>query len=144
MLEACIQKQATLINDFEKRLAFVKNNEVIGNDSYDQKDLAMKSQQDEEQTLLSEQLQFAEDEMSTLQLLQSDLKKLHHEVNLGAVVVTGHRTFYICASIEAFQVNGNHYIGLSVKSPLFQAMKGKKEGDAFTWKQETYTISTIF
>jgi transcription elongation GreA/GreB family factor len=145
LLQACIIKQSFLINDFEKRLEAIKNDEVIdGNESYDQKDLALKSQQDDEQALLSKEMRFAKEEMATLQSLRSDVRTAHSQAELGAVVLTDQTRFYICVSIEQFQADGDSYVGLSVRSPLFQKMQGKKTGERFTWRKKKYKIIAIF
>lgn len=93
---------------------------------------------------LSDQLAFAEDEMKLLNDMTAHQKERHDYVQLGSVVVTDKDIFFVSASIERFDVNSVSMFGLSTKAPLYQAMKGKKKGDSFTYRDMIYTIKEIF
>ncbi len=49
----------------------------------------------------------------------------------------------VSASIEEFTVEGKSVFGLSVHSPLYKEMKGKKVGERFTYNTTTYLIKEI-
>ncbi len=93
---------------------------------------------------LSDQLAFAEEEMKLLNNMTTHQQERHDYVQLGSVVVTDKDIFFVSASIERFDVNSVSMFGLSTKAPLYQAMKGKKKGDSFTYRDMVYTIKEIF
>lgn len=145
MLNKCIAKQQSLIEDFKKRIEALLVTEGLGNEeSYDNTELAQASISVDEARALSEALQYAEDEMKQLWFLQLIPNKVNTVAEQGAAVVTTSGTFYISVSIEQFKVDGETYIGLSVHSPLYLAMKGKGVGENFTYNGREYSISDIF
>ncbi|HEX6889819.1 MAG TPA: hypothetical protein VF141_03985 [Chryseolinea sp.] len=145
MLEACISKQQSLINDFRKRLEALLVTEGLGNEeSYDSNEQSHVTMQMEEATGLTEALRFAEDEMKQLMFLEHSADETTARVEPGAAVVTNVATFYISVSIEQFNVDGEPFIGLSVHSPLYIFMKGKVAGDTVTYNGRVYRINDIF
>jgi len=64
-------------------------------------------------------------------------------VQYGAVVHTEKHHFLIAASIEDFMVNGTHYLGVSTKAPLIQALTGLKKGAEVNFQDTTYTIKEV-
>ncbi len=145
MLAACIGKQQSVIKDFRKRLEALLITEGLGNEeSYDSSERSGMATQMEEATVLTENLQFAEDEMKQLTFLQLLGEETTGQVQPGAAVVTNVATFYISVSIEQFKIDGETYVGLSVHSPLYIAMKGKVVGETVTYNGREYRINDIF
>jgi hypothetical protein len=145
MLEACITKQQSLIKDFRIRLEALLVTEGLGNEeSYDSNEHSHTAMQMEEATGLSETLRFAEDEMKQLMFLEHSAEETTARVEPGAAVVTNAATFYISVSIEQFKVDNETFIGLSVHSPFYIAMKGKVAGDTVVYSGREYRINDIF
>lgn len=145
MLETCIMKQQALIDDFKLRIQNLLDTPGLGNeDEYDNQELAQKSQVSVELTSLSEALNFAQEELKVLLELKASNLKARPSPALGSVVVTNRNTFFVGVSTEQFEVDGKSFIGLSMKSPLYNAMKGKVKGDKFSCKGITYRILDVF
>lgn len=145
MLQAGIQKQQLLIDDFKTRLKALTESEHLSNDAeLDGTQSAQKAQMEAEINLLNDQLQFANEEMILLQGLQARTDTPCHQITLGAVVVTDSNTFFVSASLEAFQLNGETFIGISTHSPLYKTMMGKKKGESFNFQGTTYSIKDVF
>jgi len=145
LLKASIRKHQTVTDDFNIRLADLKEGEQNVNDEeFDGGRSAQKAQMDAEVMLLNDQLQFAREEMDLLQKIKSKNDTLMGLGALGAVVVTDKATFFVSTSIEQFKVDRKTFVGLSTKSPLFKAMKGKQKGDHFSFNDITYHIEEIF
>jgi hypothetical protein len=145
MLDACVTKQQALIDDFKKRIKALMESDGLGNEeSYDNTDLATNSQKIPEINALNEALEFANKELELLESLKNTLDLIRNKAMLGAVVVTNHNIFSITVSIEKFEVDGDTYVGVSVQSPIFHAMSGKRKGESFTFKRKTYKIKDIF
>lgn len=145
MLEACMVKQQSLIDDFKSRSKTLLGSEGLGNEEqFDNNELSQKAQASDEVNSLNEVLSLANEEMNVLQYIKSLQEKTHMQVEPGAVVVTNKNTFFVSVSIEQFIVEGETYIGLSTKSPLYLAMKGLTKGDNFQCNGVNYKITDIF
>ncbi len=145
MLEACIKKQQSLLNDFKARIETLMENEGLGNEEeYDNNQLANIAQGIVEANALNDAIDFANREMNQLLYLKSIHDHVHEKAEFGAVVVTDIATFFISTSIEQFELEGETFIGLSIYSPLFLKMKGKRKGETFFYNGVTYQIDDIF
>jgi len=144
VLEAARQKQQDLINDFKSRINEIKNSEVMVNE--DQLDYDQQGADDAGNEMidqLADQLNFAVEEMNILNKMRIDDEPLD-EVAIGAVVRTNISTFFPSVSIERFEVDGQPLFGLSEKAPLYQTMKGKKEGDSFEYNNQVYKVLEVY
>ncbi len=145
MLEACIKKQQSVLNDFKARIKTLMENEGLGNEEeYDNSQLANIAQGIVEANALNDALDFANREMNQLLYLKSIHDDIHEKAEFGAVVVTDIATFFISTSIEQFDLDGETFIGLSIYSPLFLKMKGKRKGETFFYNGVTHQIDDIF
>ncbi len=145
ILDACIQKQQSLIDDFKLRIRAILDTQDLGNEEqYDANEVSQKTQRSEEVTAVNEALSLANEEMSFLQHLKATENNLYTSVGPGAVVITDKFTFFISVSIEQFSVNGETFVGISTKSPLYLIMKGLRAEDVFQHKGQRYTIKQIF
>lgn len=106
-------------------------------------DLEDFSQQEEANTLK----QIHMNHLSAAQVDLSFLEKINVQptdtVGIGALVETENASYYISISTPLFHENGKNLMGLSIQSPLFNRMKGKKAGDSFEFANHTYHILSI-
>src|SRR5690349_12547845 len=144
ILDACIKKQQSLIDDFKMRIKAILDTQGLGNgEEYDNNDGSQKGQASEEVSGLNETLSLANEEMSFLQHLKTSENNVHTVVGPGAVVITNKGLFFISVSIEQFDVDGETLIGISTKSPLYLAMKDLPQGSLFQYKAKNYKIIEI-
>ncbi|MDJ1499066.1 hypothetical protein [Xanthocytophaga agilis] len=68
---------------------------------------------------------------------------INAEVGKGAVVITDSIHFFIGVSIP-FKVNGEDFMAISTNAPIYSVMKGKKEGDTFSFNGKNYKIKQLF
>jgi hypothetical protein len=141
ILAACLQKQEKLIHDFSSRLTAMVS-EVNTHDHSASQTENRAATEIELINAIQNELDFALEEMEFLKNL--DPKKKCETVVPGAVVVTNTTTFYICVSIERILVAGHEIVGMSVKAPLYAAMRGLKKGAAFQYNTTKYTILDIY
>ena len=145
MLEASMKKHQGVIDDFKRRIKELKGEEEAV--YYETRSPALVPYNEmvmPEIEALNEQLEFANDEMELLYKIQNQNDRPHAVAGPGAAVKTDKDTFFISASIEQFSVDGQRFIGISDQSPIYQAMRGKRKGDAFAYKNRTYRIEDIF
>ena len=145
MLDASIKKHQTVIDDF--RISIKEMMDSGGNINEEEFDLSQ--QEFNTETLqqvnrIADQLKFANDEMVMLYNMVPTIGTIHQQVQLGASVVTDKDTFFVSASIERFEVDGLKVFGLSVQSPLFKMMEGKRRSDTFTYGKNTYKIIDVY
>lgn len=143
ILEAGLLKQSKLIADFRTRVKDVMANDGnVNEESYDNHQQTFQSEALAEVNLLGDEVQFATQEF--LEMKKIDPDHQHNQVEFGAVVQTNLRTFLVSASLEEFMVAGRPYFGISINSPAYQAMKGKKVRDSFIVQGKKYIIEAIY
>lgn len=64
-------------------------------------------------------------------------------VGEGALVETEQYHFYISIPTNPFKFEGRTVVGISNEAPIYKAMRGKKEGDAFSFGDKTYKIVSV-
>ncbi len=145
ILTAGLKKHEAIIQDFQNRIKeMIATDGNINEEEYDSHVQSQKAETLTEVSLLSDQLQFANRESYELKRLEWSIEDQHRVVAFGTVVVTDQGTFFISASIEEFSVNGQPVFGLSVLSPLYKNMRGKKVGETFKYGGKRYLIKEIF
>ncbi len=91
---------------------------------------------------LGEQLEHLQQELERLQAIDPAERSEH--VQYGSVVLTDKRNFLVAASIEEFEVDGEHFLGVTPKAPLIQKMLGMGTGEVLEFNGTAYTIEKIF
>lgn len=144
ILETSIKKNQALIDDFRGRIKELEESEgKVNEEEVDIQDQSYTEEGAKYIERLNSQLNFATEKQSTLYNLQGDNLR-HKEALLGAIVETDKGIFFISAGVEKFKVANRDVMGLSIQSPLFQAMAGKKKGDKFQYNKVNYTIKDIY
>lgn len=90
---------------------------------------------------LSEQLEHVERDISLLDKIDPSVRL--EVVQYGAVVHTDSRNLLVAASVEDFEANGRHYLGVSTKAPLIHALSGAAAGEEVDFNGTLYTIKEI-
>jgi hypothetical protein len=144
IVDAGIKKHQIVMDDFRQRIKdIMKTDHNVNEEEYDSQVQSHKAEELTEVSLLSDQLEFAQNELDALKRIDSYFDQ-HSSVEFGTVVETDKGTFFVSASIEEFEVDGKLLFGLSVQSPLYKRMRGKKVGETFTQGSTTYLIKKIF
>lgn len=76
------------------------------------------------------------------QLLSLQIKSMSH-VQLGALVTTDQRNYFIAVSAPAVVIDGTSYICLSTAAPLFLAMRGLSAEDWIEWGDDEEGIEIL-
>lgn len=66
------------------------------------------------------------------------------EIQLGDVVETDKGHFFVAVPADEFTIDGVAYRGISAESPLFQALKGKKNGDTVVINDNRFTLENSY
>lgn len=142
ILSAAMASHESVMQDFRNRIREMRADE--NTDGPDKYNSSLRSETIAEMRLLEEQLEFASHEWDELQRIEAYYDTIHDKVEFGTVVVTDKRTFFVSASIEEFQVGDYALFGLSVHTPLYKAMRGRRKDERFSYAGETYRILSVF
>jgi len=64
-------------------------------------------------------------------------------VEPGAVVKVNNRYFVIAVPTQVISIDGIEIIGISVESPLYEAMAGLRAGETFEFRQKTFVVTDV-
>jgi len=140
VLHAGIHSQESRVAEFGSRIREIMAHEK--NEEHDPHQQSFRSEALTELSLLSDELELVRHELDELKHIRHDDE--HSPLALyGAVVKTDRDLFFVSAGIERFYVEDVPVFGVSVQSPIYQAMKGKRVGDFFTHAGITHRIEAI-
>ena len=144
IIEEGLELQHLAIEEYRERVDEIRVHELICNKGYDNHQHSFKSETMAELSLLSDQLQLAQHELEQLRRVQNYALEYHPKVEYGTVVKTDNETFFVSVGAERFYVDDMPVFGVSVLSPIYKAMKGKKVGESFIYNGTIYQIDEIF
>lgn len=91
--------------------------------------------------IFADQLNKAMEEFVVLDKVDAN-KKLN-EVGFGAVVITDNQKLFIAVGAGKIQLEKDVYYAISPKVPIYQAIKGLKKGDTYTFQGRKGRIHEI-
>lgn len=141
ILNACIEKQQMLIDNYRQRIADIQTDVYSKNEIPSQSDNRIHNKQEVQRALIN-QLTFAQQELFILESLKID--GLSEMVAPGSVVDTGKKIFFIGVSSEKVSVQGKELFGISPKAPIYVCMNGLKKGDRFKFNGIDYEINDVY
>jgi hypothetical protein len=141
ILQACMNKQEQLIENFESRVTTTKTDAFSRDHSASQSE-SRTANNIELLTVYENELAFAKAEYDFLKSFEPLTIKTKAEV--GAVVVTNKLTFFISVSVEKVEVDGGVVYGISAQAPIYAAMEGKEKGDKFKYNEAEYEIEDVY
>ena len=78
-----------------------------------------------------------------LQLSQIDPKKSTDQVDIGSLVETSARSYYLSVSLGKVILEGQTYFCVSMEAPLAQALRGKERGNHIVFNQRKEEILSV-
>jgi hypothetical protein len=143
ILKIGVQQQQKNITYCRIRRDEITKHEARNTFGYDSHPVSFKFQTLAEAHILTDQIRLANQELDQLMQIPSNISESHPKVEYGKIVITNKDIFFISAAIERFYVFEFSVVGLSVHSPLYMEMKGKKAGDYFKYNEVLYRIKEI-
>ncbi len=139
--EKLIQLQKESIAGLEEKIATIHSMvDIDESGTIDPEDLSHQTESGESESLFRKQLTKARIDLSTFEQLDMSPKSA---VEPGAYVVTENFNFIVGCATTPFDFEGQHIIGVSPDSPIFQEMKNLTKGDSFSVSGNNYTIKEI-
>jgi transcription elongation GreA/GreB family factor len=142
VLDACLQQQQDSIKrlkELVKELQESANEEKGASSGED--GVSMREQLQYDVDMYSRQLDQASASYATLKLI--DPNQVNSTVKHGALVMTDKTNVLVGASIGKIVVEGKTFFTISIESPLYQAMEGKKKGETFAFRDQTQTVLEV-
>jgi len=141
LLVKCIDQQSEVIRQLQQEITDAQkqaNDYGQPKDRYD----AFRTKLMRQIELYAGQLDKAKIIINTLQKI--DVEKNIKEVEFGAVVITNKQKLFVSAGLGKVEVNGAVYYAVSPHVPIFNALKGKKQGDDVVFNGMKLLIEKIF
>lgn len=141
LLEVCITRQqeaaAELQHEVDETLR-LSNEYGAPKDRYDPFRTKLMNQNN----LFAQQLNQANTLLVTLQKIPLD--KEIDTVEFGAIVITNKQKIFVSVGLGKVVSDGETFYAISPQVPIFQAMRGKKAGDTFTFNGQVFEIKDVF
>ncbi len=77
-------------------------------------------------------------------LEEFDCNKLSEKVEYGCVVITDKQRLFVALGLGKIPVDDIAFYAISLNVPVFEAMKGRKKGDSFTFNGIRQEIKDVF
>lgn len=141
LFEACMQEQSKEVENFENRVDGLKKDMTENRASASQ---SQGGNAGKLELLKNYEKELAFSKMEMNQLRSLDPSVVNTMVGPGAIVITNHLNFYISIPTDKIEINGETFIGISIKSPIYKMMQGKQKGDSFQFNEAAYTILDVY
>lgn len=141
LYEACMKQQTEEIESFETRVKTLKT-DVNANEQSASQSEERKAGKMEMIRNFEKELTFSLREMNFLKSLNPSITNT--KVEPGAVVMTKQLNFYISVPTDKIKIDGETFIGISTKAPIYSVMQDKMKGDSFKFNETEYTILDLY
>lgn len=111
------------------------------NDTHDPEDLSFQDESNVMEDIYQRKMAEKKLEYSTFSTLSFDPKS---KIEPGAIVKTQRTTFVIGMASLPFDWEGERWMAISTKSPLYKEMQGREEGEKFTFLNQDFIIEKIY
>ncbi|MBN3033991.1 MAG: hypothetical protein JW861_00245 [Bacteroidales bacterium] len=139
--EACVQLQVDKIRQIEHAMSDAQNSAIEyeqPKDIYDSSRLQLLGGRD----MYAQKLQTELDQLETLHKI--DISICHETVSFGALVITELQNVFVSVGLGKVKVDDSDcFYAISLQVPFYQAMKGLKKGDSFTFRGKEIKILDI-
>lgn len=141
IIESCKQHQRDTIQNLTREMdehQQMANDYGAPKDRYD----AFRSQMLRRRDIFAEQLQKANQEITALEMIKPE--EIKKTVEFGAVVITNQQKLFVSISLGKVIVDKETYFAISPNVPLYQVLKGLKQGDTAVFNNNTIQILEVF
>lgn len=92
--------------------------------------------------MFAQQLLQAKEDMDHLERI--DPEKEDPVVEIGSAVITDKQKIFISISLGKIETEGQSWYAVSPKVPIYNALKGKKQGDVVIFNNNKLTLVDVF
>ncbi len=141
LFEACLNHQNEVVANLKDLMNDAQqsaNDYGMPKDRYDSYRMQLLRKRD----MYGQQLEKALEEIDILKKI--DISKENKEISFGSVVITNDQKLFISISLGKIEVEGETYYAVSVKVPFYEAIKGKKKGNTFDFRDKQNHVVEVF
>ena len=141
LLQKCINQQLQGINDLQQQMDDAQkqsNDYGQPKDRYD----AFKTKLLRQKDMFAQQQAKGYVVLTTLK--QIPLEQTYSEVEFGAVVITNKQKLFVAAGMGKIEVDGQTFFAISPQVPIFNAIKGLKQGDSTVFNGMKIEVKEVF
>ena len=141
MIKACISMQKRTMEEAEKLSEEIQsqiNDYGQNKDRYD----SFRTKMSRMKEMYIKQIENAASNIKTL--LGIHVEKKEDTVKFGSIIITDKQRFFIAVGIGKIRFEEEEYFVISTVAPIFNAIKGKRAGNTFTFNNITHIIQEIF
>ncbi len=141
LIEECLKRQTENAKAIEiaiKELQKSANDYGQPKDRYDSYRVQLLRKRD----MLAKQLENSLSQISVLHKIDPLID--HDDVHFGALVITNEQKIFVSISLGKINYNNEEYFAISTLVPFFQAMKEKRKGEIFKFREKEIEILDIF
>lgn len=141
LLNKCIEQQSEVIRQLNQE---INDAQKMANDYGQPKD-----RYDAFRTKLMHQIQLYAQQMDKANIVLTTLQKIPlnkelEKVEFGAVVITNKQNIFVAAGLGKIELDGEIFYAVSPQVPVFNALKGKREGDEAVFNGIKLIIKEVF
>lgn len=140
--DACLEKQKSLAATTKEAMDQAQQSANEEKGSMEEKFESFREQLIRDRDMFARKLGEHLSGIDTLR--QIDASKTFLTVQPGSVVITEKQKFFVSIGLGELKIGGDVYFAISVQSPLYQQMEGKKAGDSFEFRSITHKIVNVF
>lgn len=142
LLEACLAAQQKIASTAESAMKEAQESANGEKGTMGDKFESFREQLQIDRDMYAKQYEEALQVMAILNKI--DASKTNDLVSLGAVVISDFQKLFVSASIGQVKTDEDTYVAISLASPIYKIMAGKKKGETFQFRDKTYKISMVF
>jgi len=142
LLEECLRIQTIHLQNLKDE---IDEAERIANDHDGGAEENMDSFREEMQNkreVFSRQFQIASSDLQILRRV--DTFKAESAVQFGSVVITENQRLFVTVSLGKIQLDEQDYFAISMQTPLFKVLSGKKKGESASFNGKDIKILDVF
>ena len=107
-------------------------------DRYD----SYRAQQMRKKDMFAQQYQKAVEQEKLLNILLPE--ELKDEVEVGSVILLENQNIYVSIGLGRFQFEGQTWVAISARVPIFQSLKGLHKGDVLNFRGKQQQVLDVF
>jgi len=137
-----VEIHKNIISELKEKVELVHSMVDIDElDVIDEEDFSHQFESNEMEQLVKNQLNKEVDNLTLLNSIDFGSKLICVP---GAVVKTKDFNFIIGVSTMPFEFEGQHFVGISVKSPIYEVLTSTNVGQEFSFRGNNYVIESIY
>lgn len=120
---------------------FLQQARVDTTDGYDEDELSHADENSDLATFLDESVHDYQEKIEHLKQIDFSPKT---QVAAGAVVRFNNRNFVVAVATSQFECDGEQYMGISPRAPIYQELQGLEAGDTFVFNGKEVEVQAVY